>query len=109
MREVNEELKENYWRVLRRTRKSGRIASSVIERVEKSWEAFDPYVVEEALRIHVARYPDRGENYTLGIMRNLQRQKKEGKPVNPAPNNKFVNFKQRDYDFKELERQLINK
>ena len=109
MREVNEELKENYWRVVRRTIASGRIAPSVIERVEKSWEAFDPDVVEEALRIHVARYPDRGENYTLGIMRNLQRQKKEGKPVNPAPNNKFVNFKQRDYDFKELERQLINK
>ncbi len=37
------------------------------------------------------------------------RGRKRREAGNIAPNNKFVNFKQRDYDFKELERQLINK
>lgn len=106
---VSRDLKEKYWFCIRKTRKSGRVAQSVIDRVEKSWEAFELEVVEEALRIHTARYPDYKENYTIGIMRNLQKQKAAGQPVRQEQKNKFFNFKQRDYDFKELERQLINR
>ncbi len=106
---VSGDLKEKYWSLIRKTRKSGRVAQSVIERVEKSWEAFEPEVVEEALRIHTMRYPGHRENYTIGIMRNLQKQKAEGQPVRWEQKNKFFNFKQRDYDFKELERKLINR
>ncbi len=106
---VSRELKERYWSLIRRTRKSGRVAQSVIDRVEKSWEAFDPEVVEEALRIHTMRYPEYKENYTIGIMRNLQKQKAAGQPVKQKEKNKFFNFEQHGYDIKELERRLIKR
>ena len=106
---VSRELKERYWSLIRRTRKSGRVAQSVIDRVEKSWEAFDPEVVEEALRIHTMRYPEYEENYTIGIMRNLQKQKAAGQPVKQKEKNKFFNFEQHGYDIKELERRLIKR
>lgn len=106
---VSRELKERYWSFIRKTRKSGRVAKSVVERVEKSWEAFDPDVVEEALRIHTMRYPEYKENYTIGIMRNLQKQKAAGHPVKQKEKNKFFNFDQHGYDIKELERKLIKR
>ncbi|NBK93044.1 hypothetical protein D5278_13825 [bacterium 1XD21-13] len=106
---VSEDLKEQYWSLIRRTRKSGRVAQSVIDRVEKSWEAFEPEVVEEALRIHTMRYPEYKENYTIGIMRNLQKQKAAGQPVKQKEKNKFFNFEQHGYDIKELERRLIKR
>lgn len=104
---VSKDLKEQYWSYIRRTRKSGRIAQSVIDRVEKSWEIFDSDVVEEALRIHIMRYPEYKENYTIGIMRNLQ--KKAGQSIRPKPQNTFFNFPKHNYDIKKLEQLLINR
>lgn len=106
---VSGDIKEQYWSLIRRTRKSGRVAQSVIDRVEKSWEAFEPEVVEEALRIHTMRYPGYKENYTIGIMRNLQKQKAAGQLVKQKEKNKFFNFEQHGYDIKELERRLIKR
>ena len=106
---VSEDLKEQYWSLIRKTRKSGRVARSVIDRVEKSWEAFEPEVVEEALRIHTTRYPGYKENYTIGIMRNLQKQKAAGHPIKQKEKNKFFNFERHGYDIKELERRLIKR
>lgn len=54
--EINEELRKSYWKTVSRTRHSGRISQSVIEKTEASWERFAPDVVEEALRIHRDRY-----------------------------------------------------
>lgn len=54
---MDNELKDNYWKVVSRTRISGRISPSVKERVEASWQRFDEDVISEALRIHISRYP----------------------------------------------------
>jgi len=64
-------------------------------------------VVSEALRIHISHHPDYKENYTLGIMRNLQKQKASGRNIKKKP--KFNDFSmQREYDFDELERMLLS-
>lgn len=99
------QLKEEYWKVLCRTRKSGRIAPSVKERVEAGWERFDEDVVMEALRIHMSRYPGYKESYTVGIMRNLQKRKDAGGRVKQE--NRFNQFKQNEYDFEQLEKEIL--
>lgn len=103
---VNKELKERYWTLVRRTRKSGRISKSVIEKEEEYWSRFPDDVVEEALRIHTERYRTYKECYTRGIIRNLAKQKESGKPV--SKRNQFLDFEQRDYDFSGLEKELVN-
>ncbi len=99
------ELIENYWRILRRTRSSGRISQSVIDKEEKYWSRFPDDVVDEALRIHINRYPDYKECYTRGIMRNLAKKKEK---VSRTQKNDFCSFPQRDYDFDTLEKRLVN-
>lgn len=99
------QLKEAYWRVLSRTRKSGRIAPSVMERVESGWDRFDEDVVMEALRIHMSRYPGYKESYTVGIMRNLQKRKDAGGRVKQE--NRFNQFQQNEYDFEQLEKEIL--
>lgn len=76
---VTEDLKREYWTMIRRTRQSGRISPALIKRTEEQWKEFDEDVVEEALRIHIVRYQGEAEQYTLGIMRNLQKHKDGGK------------------------------
>lgn len=100
-----EELKEKYWRTVSQTRKSGRIAGSVKERIEQEWKRFDEEVVLEALRIHINRYKDYKENYTIGIMRNLQKQKNITGRVGNS--NQFNNMMNREYDMESLERELL--
>ena len=102
---VNSELKEQYWRTVAVTRKSGRIAESVKQRIEREWQRFDKEVVKEALRIHIDRYKGYKENYTLGIMRNLQKKKDITGKVNN--DNQFNTFMKQDYDFEAIERELL--
>lgn len=80
---VSEELKKEYWKVLRRTRPSGRISPALICRTEEQWKDFDDDVVAEALRVHIILHKNEKECYTLGIMRNMQKQKnkREGETV----------------------------
>ncbi|MCM1057705.1 MAG: hypothetical protein NC517_08870 [Firmicutes bacterium] len=101
---VSEEIRERYWAVIRRTRQSGRISPSVVAKVEESWKRFDEDVVEEALKIHTSRYPSCREQYTVGIMRNLQRQKQTGQPVKRGPASGMMC---QDYDFEQIERELL--
>lgn len=102
---ISEELKENYWKIIRRTRSSGRIAQSVIDKTEEKWQKYDESVIRQALELHISRYPSYKENYTLGIMRNLQRDKDSNREVRK---NRFQQFEQRkDIDFAELERKLL--
>ena len=98
-----DELRENYWKVISRTRKSGKISPSVRERAEMQWKAYDEDVVKEALQIHINRYPEYKETYTIGIMRNLQKIKQSG----VKPKNSFGMKEKQDYDFDELERLLL--
>ena len=60
-----EELKKKYWSLVRKTRKSGRISPSVIEKVQTQWEKFDASVVKQALEIHIQHYHSYPERYTL--------------------------------------------
>lgn len=76
---VAEELRKDYWKMIRRTRLSGRISPALVCRVEGMWKGFDADVVVEALKIHLDRYPGERECYTLGIMRNLQRGRNNGR------------------------------
>lgn len=102
-----DELKENYWRTVSRTRMSGRIAQGVKKKTEKSWERFDGDVIKEALRIHIDRYPNYKENYTIGIMRNLQRRKDAGSPATQKKPNSFNDGMKNDYDMDEIEKQIL--
>ncbi len=101
-----EELKKEYWKVLARTRKSGRISQSVKDKEEERWKQFDGDVVAEALRIHISNYPDYKETYTRGIMRNLKLKKERTGKV--GKENAFHGFRQNDYDFDALEKALVN-
>lgn len=96
---------EKYWRTVAGTRKARRISSSVITKTEEKWQRFDEDVVEEALRIHISRCGDMKENYTLGIMRNLQRRKEAGKPVRQE--NRFNRMERQDYDISAMEAELV--
>ena len=103
--EISEELKENYWRTIRRTRASGRVSPSVVAKTEEKWKKYDTAIVRQALEIHISRYSSYKENYTLGIMRNLQRCKDNGAAL--KRNNSFHRFEQKDYDFEALEKELL--
>lgn len=76
---VDERLRRDYWEMIRRTRQSKRVSPGLVCRTEGQWEGFDGDVVEEALRIHMGHHRQQRECYTLGIMRNLQRQRDNGK------------------------------
>jgi len=65
----------NYWDTIRFTRKSARIAPSVKVREMQYWERYPPDLVIEALNIHLARYPTKGEDYTRGIIRRLAKER----------------------------------
>jgi len=101
-----EELRKKYWTVLCRTRKSGRISQGVKDKEEAYWSQFPDAVVDEALRIHIGRYPNYKECYTRGIMRNLAKEQESNKGMKKK--NEFCCFPQREYDFKALEKQLVN-
>lgn len=100
-----EQLKKEYWKVLNYTRKSGRIARSVKDRVEEQWGKYDEDVIMEALRIHMSRYPGYKETYTIGIMRNIQKRKDAG--GGSKPKSGFNKFEQNEYDFEQLEKEIL--
>ena len=104
---IEEHLKENYWKVIARTRKSGRISPNVIQKEEEAWKQYDEDVVKEALSVHIRKYPGYKENYTRGIMRNMQRQKAETGRVKKE--NQYNSFMQREYGFDALEKELLGK
>ncbi|MYL56170.1 replisome organizer [Virgibacillus halodenitrificans] len=64
------ELNKRYWNVIRETRKTGKVAKSVIYNNMKKWRKYDPLVVEYALKAHVELHAGKKEEYTIGIMRN---------------------------------------
>lgn len=73
-RYLEEQLKviDEYFDILRRTRKNGKIADSVILKIYKEWEKFKPDTVIYGLKVYInnPKYHDKKENYCYGIMRN---------------------------------------
>jgi hypothetical protein len=63
---------DEYFEILRFTRRGGQIADSVILKIYKEWENFRPDVVEYALKLYIdnPKHHDKKENYCYGIMRN---------------------------------------
>lgn len=65
-------LNKQYWDVIRETRKTGKVAESVIYNNMKKWTKYDNSIVEHALKTHINTCKGRREEYTLGIMRNTK-------------------------------------
>ena len=65
---------DEYFSILRWTRKGGKIADSVILKIYIEWEKFKPEVVIHALRTYIKNpaYHDKQEAYCYGIMRNTK-------------------------------------
>ncbi|MDD3137722.1 MAG: hypothetical protein PHX08_01955 [Lachnospiraceae bacterium] len=103
-----EEVKNEYWKILSRTRNSGRISQSVKEKSEEKWSKFDEDVIIEALHIHMNSYKSYKESYTIGIMRNLQKTKDSGSKFKASEKNQFNAFQQNEYDFDQLEREILS-
>lgn len=103
-----EGVKNEYWKILSRTRNSGRISQSVKEKAEEKWTKFDEDVVIEALHIHMSSYPSYKESYTVGIMRNLQKMKDNGSKFKASDKNPFNAFQQNEYDYEQLEREILS-
>lgn len=71
--QVQQKVIVEYWEAIRFTRKTGRISDGIKRREMEYWNRFEPNVVIQALQIHMEKYPTFREEYTRGIMRNLQR------------------------------------
>lgn len=86
----SEQLKviDEYFDILRWTRKNGKIADSVILKIYKEWEKHPVNRVIYALSVYVdnPKYHDKKENYCYGIMRNSTAEEVEGyKKEEPVP------------------------
>lgn len=68
------ELNKKYWDVIRETRKTGKVAKSVICNNMEKWKKYDPAVIEYALKTHIEVHAGKKEDYTIGIMRNTSRE-----------------------------------
>lgn len=64
---------DEYFDILRWTRKNGRIADSVILKIYQEWERYPIPKVIYALEVYInnPKYHDKRENYCYGIMRNV--------------------------------------
>lgn len=76
-----------YFEKLVETRKTRRLAESVIIKEMEYWERFPADVVVQALEIHIRKYPHKREDYARGIMRSLAREQSDGikKPGGTGP------------------------
>lgn len=65
---------DEYFDILRWTRKHGKIADSVILKIYTEWKKFKPDTVIYGLKVYInnPKYHDKRENYCYGIMRNAK-------------------------------------
>lgn len=87
---------DEYFGILRFTRRSGRIADSVILKIYTEWEKFSIPKVIYALRTYISnpKHHDKQENYCYGIMRNAKAEEIETKAPYKTPvddENYFLN------------------
>ncbi|GEC88617.1 MULTISPECIES: hypothetical protein [Brevibacillus] len=63
-----------YFACIAKTRKAEKLALNVVLTQLKYFMDYPPELVIQAAVIHSSKYPDRKENYTQGILRNLAQQ-----------------------------------
>lgn len=83
-------LNKKYWDIIRETRKTGKIAESVIYNNMAKWKKYNPIVVGHALKEHISNHKGKREEYTLGIMRNTNAE--EVKSHNKKNNRRVARF-----------------
>lgn len=66
---VNRKLIINYINTLRLTRKTARISNKLVKTNWEKWKKYKPDVIAYAMWKHIDKHDDKGEAYTLGIMR----------------------------------------
>lgn len=91
-------LNKKYWDVIRETRKTGKIAESVIYNSMNKWKKYDPVVVEHALKEHIEKHRGKREEYTLGIMRNTTVEEVGLKRSRPISQRKEVDLSEFNLD-----------
>ena len=77
-----------YWDTVRFTRKRGAVAPSIVKTELEYWERFPPDIVLEALNIHLTKCRNKREEYTRGIMRRLQEERRNGGDFNHTAENR---------------------
>ena len=77
-----------YWDTVRFTRRRGAVAPSIVKTELEYWERFPPDIVLEALNIHLTKYRNKREEYTRGIMRRLQEERRNGGDFNHTAENR---------------------
>lgn len=67
-----QDLINQYWQVIKKTRKTNIVSYNIILKTMKQWEKYDSIVIHYALKKHIESYDDgdHNEKYTLGIIRN---------------------------------------
>lgn len=93
------ELNKKYWDVIRETRKTGKVAKSVIYNTMKKWEKYDLIVVEYALKSHVDLHSGKKEEYTIGIMRNTTKEEVEERKNRKVVKSNVVPIKNRETEY----------
>jgi len=88
--EPHQRVIKKYFETLKKTRRSGKIADSVLIKEMKYWERFPQEVVVEGLTIHIKKYPQKREAYTRGIIRQLNRENKSSGRTKRGEYNKRV-------------------
>ena len=87
---------DEYFGILRFTRRNGKIADSVVVKIYTEWEKYSISKVIYALNTYInnPRHHDKQENYCYGIMRNAKAEEVEAKIFNKTPvedDNPFLN------------------
>lgn len=78
----------DYWDTVRFTRRRGEVAPSIVKTELEYWERFPPDIVLEALDIHLTKCRNKREEYTRGIMRRLQEERRNGGDFNHTADNR---------------------
>jgi hypothetical protein len=66
-----------YWIMIRRTRKTGKLADNIIRVYMDKWAVYPADIVIQGMKTHLERYPGKREEYTHGIIRNIAREEKQ--------------------------------
>lgn len=63
-----------YFELLKTTRKTGKVALSVLIKELEYWAKYPPDLIHQAIHIHLKKHRTKREAYTRGILRGLARE-----------------------------------
>ncbi|OJH15994.1 hypothetical protein BLX88_25885 [Bacillus obstructivus] len=92
---------DQYWTIIKKTRKTNKISYSIILKTMKQWNKYQHIVIQYSLKKHIESYDDgeHNEKYTLGIMRNTTPEQAED-----LLSKKTITFKQPELKLIKTER-----